>query len=157
MFFMMISMICCNNIPLFIGENWNPWQSCELCTTQRYWLQLLKMCTSFPAFQKSPTWAGTGRSLFCDRFGILDFVFFGLKPSTLPGHSGVLLPLTEKSGVLDGLLQRGKCWLERTHGLRNSGGSQGPKPYSQSFISWLDWEGGSGKPWSNKLLRDNMS
>lgn len=31
---MMISVICCYNIGLFIGENLNPWQSCELCTTK---------------------------------------------------------------------------------------------------------------------------
>lgn len=153
---MMISMICCYNITLFIGGNWNLWQSCELCTTQGYWQQLLKMCRSFQTFQKSPTWAGTGRSLFCDRFGISDLVFFGLKPSALPGHSSILPPLSEKSRELDGLLQRGKRWLERSHDLGNPSGSQAPKPYPQSLsVGWIESENlGS---WRDKLQRDSVS
>lgn len=51
----------------------------------------------------------------------------------MPGRSGVLPALTEKSRVLDGLLQRDKCWLERNHGLRNLSGSQAPKPDPQSL------------------------
>lgn len=73
---------------------------------QRYWQLVLKVCVFSPRFQESPTWAGRGRSLFCDGFGISDVGVFWTKPSTLLGHGGVLPPLTAKSSVLDGLLQR---------------------------------------------------
>lgn len=75
---------------------------------QRYWQQKIEVCVSFARFQKSPTRASRGRSLFCDGFGISDLgFFFGLKLSTLLGHGGVLPPFRAQSSLLDELLCRG--------------------------------------------------
>lgn len=69
---------------------------------QRYWQQVLQVCVSFPRFQESPTWAGRGRSLFCDRFGVSDLQVF------LDQYLALCL-----ATVVSYLLskQRAACWM----------------------------------------------